>query len=109
LTCNEFESYFQFYVRRLSLLFLIGCAPPPPHATAVDAERGNVALGELQEGRTLLIRKCGGCHRTPLPTEHTSTEWPTMIDEMAERSKLDAQQRKRIERYLVVMSNAPKR
>ncbi len=93
---------------RLSLLLLIGCAAPPPHATAMDAERGNVSLAELQEGRGLLLRKCGGCHRTPLPTEHTSAEWPVMLDEMAERSKLDAQQRKKLERYLVVMATAPR-
>ena len=98
---------------RLSLLLLIGraaigCAPPPPHATAIDAERGNVSLAELQEGRGLLIRKCGGCHRTPSPVEHPSMEWPRKLDEMAERSKLDAQQRRTIERYLVVMANAPK-
>jgi len=85
-------------------VFAIGCAPPPPHATALDAERGNVALHELEEGRTLLIRKCGGCHRTPLPSEVRATEWPSKLGEMAERSKLDAQQRARIERYLVVMS-----
>ena len=66
-----------------------------------------MALADLEEGRTLLIRKCGGCHRTPLPGEQSALDWPGKVGDMAERSKIDARQRALIERYLVVM--APKR
>ncbi|HEU0031518.1 MAG TPA: hypothetical protein VFQ53_12855 [Kofleriaceae bacterium] len=81
----------------------------PPQATSLDAERANVSLAELQEGRTLTIRKCGNCHQPPMPYEHTAADWPRMLDEMAQRSNLDAKQRHYIEQYLVVMAEATRR
>jgi cytochrome c5 len=79
----------------------------PPLATSADAQRANVELASLQEGRTLLLRKCGSCHRAPLPREHAAAEWPGKLDEMAARASLDLSQRRAIERYLVVMADAP--
>jgi cytochrome c5 len=79
----------------------------PPVATSADAQRANVELAALQEGRTLLLRKCGSCHRAPLPREHAAAEWPGKLDEMAARSSLDTAQRRAIEQYLVVMADAP--
>ena len=76
----------------------------PPAVTPLDASRANVALADLQSGRTLLVRKCGGCHRTPLPAEHGAREWPRMLGEMAQRSNLDGPQRQLIEAYLVAMA-----
>jgi len=76
----------------------------PPQVTAVDADRGNVELAELQQGRKLLLGKCAGCHKTPMPNDHTPAEWPKMIAEMADRAKLDPEQTRLIEKYLVVMN-----
>ncbi len=95
---------------RLSLIVALaamsGCARrSPPQVTAMDAERANVELADLQQGRKLLLAKCAGCHKTPMPNEHTKAEWPRMIDEMADRSKLDMMQRSLIEKYLVVMAD----
>ena len=78
----------------------------PPMATAADAERANVELAQLERGRSLVLAKCSSCHQPPLPADHTALDWPSKIGEMAERSKLDAEQRRMIEQYLVVMSNA---
>jgi cytochrome c5 len=77
-------------------------------ATALDAQRGNVALEQLTQGRGLLIEKCSACHHTPLPTEHLASDWPMRLDEMAARSNLDARQRRLIEQYLVVMASSAK-
>ncbi len=88
-----------------ALVVFAGCTPRlPPHATSADAERANVALSELQTGRTLVIKKCGGCHRPPKPVEHTAAEWPRSLDEMATRSNLDAEQRRLIQLYLVALA-----
>lgn len=94
---------------RLALVLALGAAAgcagmSPPAATALDASRANVALAELQTGRKLLITKCGSCHRPPLPSAHSRNEWPSKLDEMSERSKLDVVQRQRIEQYLVTMA-----
>lgn len=96
----------------LALLFgvagvvLAGCTGHPlPVATAGDAARAGVQLADLEQGRSLVVAKCGGCHRTPLPTEHRSDEWPHMIDEMAKRSNVDGSQRELMARYLVTMAS----
>lgn len=95
---------------RLALFALLAsaaaaCAPHgPPQVTAADAQRSNIEIAELQQGRKLLLGKCAGCHRTPMPSEHTATEWPMKLAEMADRAKLDFSQRALIEKYLVTMS-----
>lgn len=87
------------------LVGLAACAPrTPPHATAADAERANVALADLQEGRKLLVGKCAGCHKAPLPEEHAAGEWPSIVADMAERSKVDARQQALITKYVVAMA-----
>lgn len=85
-----------------------GCSRTvPPHATAADAERGHVVLADLQEGRALLVRKCGSCHQPPLPAAHVKLDWPKLLDEMATRATLDERQRALILQYLVVMTDSP--
>jgi hypothetical protein len=81
-----------------------GCAPSLPAATPADAVRANVELADLQRGRTLVVSKCGGCHRPPLPAEHGGDAWPSKLDEMSARSNLDVNQRHLIEAYLVTMA-----
>jgi hypothetical protein len=89
----------------LVMLALAACRTAPPQATAVDAERAQVDLAELRDGRTLLIGKCGGaCHKVPLPSQHTAVEWPAKLDEMSARAGLDLRQRALIEKYLITMS-----
>lgn len=84
----------------LALVAVLGCAPPPPHATAADAARANVALAELERGRTIVVGKCAACHKPPLPTDR----WQPVMDDMAKRSRLDAEQRHLVEQYLSVMA-----
>ena len=90
----------------LPLVLLAACAPRvPPPATASDANRAHVELAELQQGRTLLVQKCGNsCHVTPMPASHPAAEWPKRLDEMAERSHLQPMQRALIEKYLITMA-----
>jgi cytochrome c5 len=89
---------------RWMLLFAIGCTAPPPHATAADAQRANVALAELQDGRALLIKKCDNCHRAPQPADRRAAEWPKQVAEMTERANVDPRQAKLITLYLVALS-----
>jgi len=84
---------------------LAGCTGGgPPAATALDASRAHVELAELQRGRTLLISKCGGCHRTPQPDERRAAAWPRELDEMSSRAHLDRAEHQVLERYLVTMA-----
>ena len=92
---------------RLSVLLLLlaaACGGTPPPATPADAQRANVALAELERGRTLLIQKCRGCHRPPVPSERPASDWPHEVGEMAERSKVDADEQRAIALYLVTLA-----
>jgi cytochrome c5 len=122
---HEFESYFQTQTtmtftlspRRatamlaaafglvVTLVAGTGCARRmPPMVTTADAQRTHVQMADLEAGRTVLIRKCGGCHQPPLPTDHTAADWPSKLDEMSSRANLDTRERRVIQQYLVAMS-----
>lgn len=88
----------------LGLLASCGGMSPPPVSPA-DATRANVQLADLENGRSLLMRKCGGCHRVPLPAEHRPHDWPNKIGDMTARAHVDDQQRRLIEEYLVTMAS----
>lgn len=83
-----------------------GCARRmPPHATALDAQRANMTLAELDHGRSLVVAKCGSrCHQPPMPTDHTAGEWPKAMEEMAPRAGVTVTERQAIERYLIALS-----
>jgi hypothetical protein len=84
---------------------LAGCGvSSPPVATPLDASRAHVELAELERGRSLLVSKCGGCHRTPLPASYRQDLWPGKLDEMSSRANLDVAQRHLIEAYVVTMA-----
>jgi hypothetical protein len=96
-------------MRRWSLasaIVLAGCIGGPPPVTQADAIRANLALGDLDQGRTLLVGKCSGCHAAPLPDAQPIARWPRELDDMGRRAKLDAQQRKLIEQYLIAMDRS---
>ena len=83
----------------------VGSSPPP--VSPADAARANVQITDLESGRSLLMRKCGGCHRVPLPAEHSPHDWPSKIGDMMARAHVDDQQRHLIESYLVTMASRP--
>ncbi len=76
----------------------------PPTASSADASRAHVELAQLQQGRSLLVTKCGNCPRPPMPRDHAADEWPLKLDEMSSRANLDGGQRHLIEQYLVTMA-----
>ena len=86
------------------LLALGGCGGGLPVATPADAARANVALADLQSGRSLVMSKCSACHAPPFPDAHTGAAWPRSIEQMSARSHLDAEQHRLIETYLVAMT-----
>jgi hypothetical protein len=88
----------------LALALVAGCSMSLPPATAMDASRANIALADLESGRSLVLSKCSSCHRPPMPARHGARDWPGKIDEMSQRAKLDTTQRRLIEDYLVTMA-----
>jgi hypothetical protein len=76
-----------------------------PQDVARSVERyPDVTLGELTSGRTLFASHCGACHAPPAPTSKAADAWPAEIHEMRLRAKLDDNQARLVERYLVTMA-----
>jgi mono/diheme cytochrome c family protein len=66
---------------------LIGCAAALPHATEADAARVNGSFPEatvprLEQGRTLYVERCAGCHQLREPGSETPLAWPHLVAEM---------------------------
>ena len=87
-----------------ALLLAAACTGAPPIATEADATRAHATVDELARGRTVLLQRCGGCHRVPSPHDHTAREWPGKLDEMSARAELHTDERMLLQRYLVAMA-----
>lgn len=93
-----------------ALLVLVGgCVSAITQPTAADLPRAQArwpaaTLAELQEGRTLYVQKCAGCHHLYVPGAYSPDRWLGLVPEMQERAKLDDGQAERIARYLASVS-----
>jgi mono/diheme cytochrome c family protein len=78
-------------------------APPPVTAELERAGgRQHVNLARLHEGRALFVSRCIECHTLPTVSQHSATEWPRLIDEMAGRAGLKSTQRDAVLAYILV-------
>jgi mono/diheme cytochrome c family protein len=64
-------------------------------------------LATLTEGRTAYLEHCTSCHAPVAPTAKPAEQWPHLVSEMAERSKLDKDQAAAVIRYLVTAARRP--
>jgi hypothetical protein len=92
----------------LLLAIVASCGAPPPIATASDAARANVALAELEQGRSFLLGKCGSCHLPPPPASHAVADWPEQVERMAARAHITGMEQHLIVQYLVALADRPR-
>jgi len=77
-------------------------APPPiTKELARTGARQHVDLATLHEGRALFTSRCIECHTLPAISQHSATEWPGLIDEMAGRASLKSAQRDAVLAYIL--------
>ena len=57
----------------------------------------------LREGRSLFVSRCIECHTLPIIWYYRPSDWPGIIDEMAERSSLKAAERDAIVAYILAV------
>lgn len=88
-----------------------GSALPEP--TVADASRGGahfpgLTLGELQQGRSLYVSRCGSCHALKRPAELPPEQWQEEVSEMRTKNgvKLSDAEAQAIVRYLAVAATA---
>ncbi len=90
-------------------LGLVGACVALPRVTPEQLMRAqtrwpDATAQELEAGRQAYALKCSGCHSLHLPSEFTADEWHDEVEEMADKAKLSAADRERIERFLVATS-----
>jgi len=101
-------------LRSIALAFLLaGCAaaapfPLPMDVGAAQAQWPGTTHGDLERGRTVYVRRCGGCHLLHGPDEIAAEKWPGVVGKMAPRAKLSPAEGTDLVRYLVVLSAAPR-
>jgi len=96
-------------VRRLSaslLLCAAACAPSVLAPTEADARRAAAANpgateADLRRGYELYLTRCAGCHALHRPQELAPGQWPRVLQKMAPRAKLGADELELVEMYLV--------
>ena len=86
------------YVKPHLTLLIVALVAAVVHAAA------DATYEELAKGRELYVGKCGSCHRLYAPNTYDNQTWKENIDEMQERSEINAQQKELIYQYLI---NAP--
>jgi hypothetical protein len=89
---------------------LTGCYPkagPPPAALSESSVASastrwpGATAGALAAGRDLFLAKCDGCHNYPDLTAIAEEQWPGILDRMAKKSHLDAEERDEVLHYVL--------
>lgn len=88
----------------VSLLGVAACAATLPQVTLQDAERLNLPLADLREGRSRYVAKCGGCHPLHNPLDYTDAQWAHQVEEMTSQARLTAEDTRLILSYLRAMN-----
>ena len=86
------------------LIFVEGCASSENIAPAVtpamvSASRG-ASAETLNEGRRIFAGPCTTCHAPDPVSKYSLTEWHAAVDEMAPRTKLNAERRAALLAYI---------
>ncbi len=104
-----FPSIFKIAAGAGLALALSGCVdqtpqPGPAHLQYAATHGIATTLPDLQEGRTLVLRKCAGCHSSYRFKNGTPEGWPAIMDSMALEAKLTPHQDSLIRNYLLIIS-----
>ena len=90
----------------LGLTLGAGCAASLPRPSAATATRAqgrwpDSTFAQLEQGRSVFVQRCSGCHALPLPDSRTEAQWKKVLDEMAEEAKLTVDERVLVERFVL--------
>ncbi len=98
-------------VRLAALLFLAvscggGAVPHPTeaHLARARARWPDATAASLEHGRQLYVARCSGCHPLHPPGTQPAARWAEVLDQMAPRAKLSADERELVLRYLTAAS-----
>lgn len=90
----------------LGLVLMAGCAtlqdtaPTVSPEMAAHASKLGVTADTLEVGRRLMAMRCTTCHSLEPIANYTASKWADIVDDMADRSGLDAEQAQQVTAYL---------
>jgi mono/diheme cytochrome c family protein len=99
-------------IKKIFTLFAIACLlacesanyiPPVTPQMAIARKGQHVDTTALQEGRTLLARRCIECHTLPVIWHYTAEDWPKIVDSMSHRAGLKPAERDKIVAYILAV------
>ncbi len=79
-----------------------GAVPHPTeaHLARARARWPDTTAASLERGRELYVARCSGCHPLHRPDSQPAGRWAEVLDQMAPRAKLSADERELVLRYL---------
>ncbi len=91
----------------------MACTPALRYPTSTNlrsAEKLGIqtTLEELEHGRRLYVRSCGGCHALRLAEDYTPEKWQRIAPAMAKKAKISNEDAYLIFAYLRTSSDAAK-
>ena len=93
------------------ICLLPACASLAPRPTAADVARAPartpaLTLTDLEQGRTIYLRRCASCHQPFDPASQRADSWPHYVDKMKQRARLSDSDANRVVDYLVTMARS---
>ena len=75
----------------------VSCTPKP----TADSGTKTTTAEKLAAGKTIYENSCNRCHDLPEPTAHSAQEWVGIMNWMAPKAKLTAEQHALVYDYVV--------
>jgi cytochrome c5 len=76
--------------------FMFSCSPKTGVAGAKT-----ITAEHLAQGKTIFDNSCGKCHDLPSPADHNAQDWVGIMNSMAPKAKLNAEQHQMVYDYIV--------
>ncbi len=88
---------------------LVACTASLVHPGPADGQLATgrwpgTTVAQLEQGRAAYVAHCSRCHALHVPEEYPASDWPALVDAMADRAQLGAADREAIVRFLVTTS-----
>lgn len=74
--------------------------PSEEQLTAIKTKYPDATLVALTSGREIYLGACTDCHRAKSIYKFSETKWPGIIDAMAKKAKLTAEQKDALSKYV---------
>ena len=105
MTAHSWNGIFTVFAG--AVLIFGGCEalnnypPPVTPNMARTGKRPGATMEQLEQGRSLFVRRCIECHVLPAIAQYPSQKWPRIVDWMAERAALKPAEREAVIAYVL--------